>query len=255
MTSRPLRVLVVIPSWVGDAVMATPALRYIRESMPGALIGGLMRPGVVGVLADAGGDRPLLDEVHISRPTGVLGPKLTGFKLRPMRYETALLLTNSFSTALSVRVAGIDRRIGYDRDARGVLLTDRVEPQRLADGSWTIVPAVRSYMDLARYLVQGECPTPMPEMTSNTHADMGCAEGRLMELGTSAGDESAAESALREAGIEGPFCLMIPGGNNPAKRWPAERFGEIARRLSARGIRSAVSGSPGEAEVLVAQLW
>ena len=115
MPAKPHRLLVVCPSWVGDAVMATPALRRVRAGMPGAFIGGLVRPGIDELLA--GSD--VFDEVHVERAAGVMGPKRAAAKVRPRRYDAALLLTNSFSTALITRLAGIPRRIGYARDSRG----------------------------------------------------------------------------------------------------------------------------------------
>src|SRR5690606_10042645 len=98
-THRTLRLLVVCPSWVGDAVMATPALRLVRERMPGIYIGLLAKPGIDEVLAGLG----TFDEVHVARGSGVMGPKFVAAKVRPRRYDTALLLTNSFSTALIAR--------------------------------------------------------------------------------------------------------------------------------------------------------
>jgi heptosyltransferase-2 len=141
----PLRLLIVMPSWVGDACMATPALRLIRDRCKGSFIGGLVRPGIDELLAGA----EFFDELHVDRARGVMGPKLVANKLRPRRYDAALLLTNSFSTALIVRLAGIPRRIGYDRDSRGLLLTDRLAPPRRADGKWATIPAADYYLGAA----------------------------------------------------------------------------------------------------------
>ncbi|HMN42843.1 MAG TPA: glycosyltransferase family 9 protein, partial [Phycisphaerales bacterium] len=127
---RPLRLLVVMPSWLGDVVMATPALRLLRDGLPGSFIGGLVRPGLDELIAGT----DLLDEVHVDRARGVMGPKLVAAKIRPRRYDAALLLANSFSTALVTRLAFIPRRIGYDRDGRGMLLTDRIKPEREHEG-------------------------------------------------------------------------------------------------------------------------
>ncbi len=44
--ATPLRLLVVLPSWVGDVVMATPTIRRLRDAYPGIFIGGLVRPGM-----------------------------------------------------------------------------------------------------------------------------------------------------------------------------------------------------------------
>src|SRR5690606_13735761 len=47
------------------------------------------------------------------------------------------------------------------------------------------------------------------------------------------------------------YCILNPGGNNPAKRWPAERFGELARHLAgAHGLRVLINGAPAEADLV-----
>lgn len=242
MRDRPttLRLLVVCPSWVGDAVMATPALGLLRERLPGAFIGGLVRPGIDEVLAGSG----LFDEVHVARPTGIMGPKFAAAKVRPRRYDTALLLTNSFSSALIVRIAGIARRIGYDRDARGLLLTDRLEAPRTESGRRAPVPAVEYYLRLACEKLLNE---PVPDWRA----------GRApMRLGVT-DDQSRAGGALLDAAGVGPrerFAVLNPGGNNPLKRWPPERFAQVAEHLAgAHGLRTVLNGSPGEAD-LVAEI-
>ena len=136
MKGEVLRLLVVCPSWLGDTVMATPALALLRRSLPGIYLGGLMRPGLDELLAGS----PFLDEVHVVRASGVMGPKHAAAKVRPRRYDAAVLLTNSFSTALTARLAGIPRRIGYDRDLRGILLTHKLRAPVRADGSWAPKP-------------------------------------------------------------------------------------------------------------------
>ena len=127
-----LRILIVLPSWVGDAIMATPALGLVRSRAPGALIGVLARPGIDQVLSGL----EFFDEVHVERAAGVMGPKRVAAMLRPRRYDSALLLTNSFSTALTARLAFIPRRIGYARDGRCLLLTHRLAAPKRADGRW-----------------------------------------------------------------------------------------------------------------------
>ncbi|MCC6950461.1 MAG: glycosyltransferase family 9 protein [Phycisphaerales bacterium] len=225
--ATPLRLLVVLPSWVGDAAMATPTLRAIRRAMPGVFIGGLCRPGIDELLAGA----DVLDEFHVARAVGVMGPKFAAGKVRPRRYEAALLLTNSFSTALTVRIAGIPRRIGYDRDARGLLLTDRLQPPRRSDGEWATVPAVDYYWALAaKFLLPA-----------------GTARGPL-ELGVTPEQAGRGADILAKGGVTGGYALLNPGGNNPAKRWPPDRFAAVADWLaSERGLGTVVNGSPGEA--------
>jgi heptosyltransferase-2 len=239
MGSGLTRILVVMPSWVGDVVMATPALRLIRRGFPGALIGGLMRPGLEELIEGSG----LLDEVHLSRAGGVMGPKRAAAAVRPRRYEAAVLLTNSFSTALAARLAGIPRRVGYDRDLRGVLLTEKIAAPRRADGSWAAVPMVEYYVRLVRECLLG------------VEGKGGKVEGAeaWLELGVTEAQESKSKAILAKAGVVGGvgYAVLNPGGNNPAKRWPAARFAGVARWLwEERGMRSLVNGSPGEADLV-----
>ncbi|HNB60912.1 MAG TPA: glycosyltransferase family 9 protein, partial [Phycisphaerales bacterium] len=111
--------------------MATPALALLRRHLRASFIGALVRPGLDELLAGSAlaDGSPLVDEFHVERSKGVMGPKVVASRIRPRRYDAALLLTNSFSTALITRLAFIPRRVGYDRDGRGLLLTHRLTPR------------------------------------------------------------------------------------------------------------------------------
>lgn len=237
MLDRPARLLVIAPSWLGDVVMATPALRMIRRALPGAFIGALVRPGIDELLAGT----DFFDELHVDRARGVMGPKLVAGRLRPRRYDAAALFTNSFSTALIARLAFIPRRIGYDRDGRGLLLTDRLRPERRPDGRWACVAAVESYRRIA-------------ERIAGPGADDPTGAPPALELATTAGEDAEALRILRAADVgDGePFVVLNPGANNPAKRWPPERFAEVARDLARRGRRVLISGAPSERDVVAA---
>lgn len=260
---RHTRVLVVLPSWVGDAVMATPALRFLRRSMPGALIGALSRPGVDRVLAglEDGEGRAVFDEFHLHHPTGVLGPKFAAAKVRPRRYGSALLLTNSFSTALAARIAGIPRRCGYDRDGRGPLLTVRIHAPRARDQgrsgsgpgpSYAVVPAVSYYWHAVTHFLEPATPplTP-PALDHPTRADLALPAGERLALRVTETDAAEAAAVRASVGLAAAerFAVLNPGGNNPSKRWPPERFAAVAGHLDARGLRVLVNGSPGEVEL------
>ncbi|MBL8887988.1 MAG: glycosyltransferase family 9 protein [Phycisphaerales bacterium] len=233
---KPLRLLVVCPSWLGDCVMATPTLKLLRDSLPGAFIGGLVRPGMDEVLAGL----PYFDELHVARSSGVMGPKFVAAKIRPRRYDTTILLTNSFSTALIVRIAGIPRRIGYDRDARGLLLTDRIAPPKRSDGRRSPVSAVAYYQTLALHAL------------GKSQADvLNCKEN--LSLSATPAEHAAAAAILLRAGIspDAPRAILNPGGNNAAKRWPVDRFAALAQYLhTAHGLTILINGSPGEADLV-----
>lgn len=225
--------------------MATPALRLLRSSYKGAFIGALCRPGIDDLFR--GSD--LFDEIHPERDRGVFGPKFTASKIRPRMYDTALLLTNSFSTALTTRIAGIPRRIGYNRDGRGFLLTDKLIPPTRRDGSWAIIPACQYYYNAANYLISGEqttyssfSPLPIPlSLPPSSH----------LELPISPEDQAHATRILTQGNIDAPFALINPGGNNPLKRWPAARFALLIQHLAnTHNLRSLINGSPSEADLV-----
>ncbi|MEL7474222.1 MAG: glycosyltransferase family 9 protein, partial [Planctomycetota bacterium] len=203
--------------------------------------GALFKPGADTLFQGA----DFFDTVHHRHPSGVLGPKRTGFRLRSARYDAALLLSNAFSVALIARVAGIRQRVGYRRDARGPLITDGITPPRRLDGSWAPTPAVEYYWTLANHLLRGDEPN-RPD-----HA--------RMELPVQDTDRQEAERALRHVGhlaesdpldASPPFAVLIPGGSKESKRWPTERFAELARRLiDHHDLRVLVSGAPDEQDV------
>ncbi|MCA9276408.1 MAG: lipopolysaccharide heptosyltransferase II [Phycisphaerales bacterium] len=246
---RPLRLLIVLPSWVGDVVMATPTIRRIRDAMPGIFIGALCRPGNDQLLSGS----TLFDELHVFQPHGVMATKKAANKVRPRQYDTALLLTNSFSTALIARLAFIPRRIGYNRDTRGMLLTDPITPPRNPDKSWKLTPIVDYYWNLTSHLL-GDDPVDWSIHTPTNCTDLPLAIPRcvFMELGTSDQDRAKAQQVLQAASINPTerYAVLNPGGNNPAKRWPTDRFAALADHLATNhNLLTLINGSPAESDL------
>src|SRR5438876_2350083 len=146
------KILVVMPNWVGDAVMATPTLRAIRELYPASHISYLMRRYVKPVFSGV----PWADQL-ITYRTGKTKAKAgkgvfdLAARLRAGKFDLAILLPNSFKSALMCKMAGIERVVGYERDGRGFLLTDKLVPMK-DKGKFVPTPAVRSFMGIAHYL-------------------------------------------------------------------------------------------------------
>jgi len=223
------RILVVMPTWVGDVCMATPALAAIASHAraSGARIDALVRPGLDALLAG----HPSIDALHVSRMR--LDPASVGRDLRPLRsprIDAAVLFPNSWRSAIVARLCGARHVIGYARDGRGILLTHSID----APDRRNAISATTYYARLAGFATGMPAPTTTP-------------------LSLSVADhERAAADALIPAGA--PLLLINPGANRTDKRWPAERFAAAARAVAqAHGLRTAVTGSPGEA-ALVAEV-
>jgi heptosyltransferase-2 len=217
--------LIVCPSWVGDAVMATPVLRAARQSLPGAKIIAAMRRGLDDLLAGS----PWLDEVVTIDMKGPLGPRRAAKAIRRHRPHAALLLPNSFRSALTVWLARVPVRIGYDRDVRGRLLTHRLEVEK----SDAPTPAIAYYARLGRFALDADDLDPRMELTIT--------------------DEQNAAADRMLKGIDGPFIVLNPGANRPDKRWPYQRFAQVADALhESDGLRAVATGSPDERKVVEA---
>jgi len=105
-------------NWLGDAVMSLPAIRAVRDAFPEAHVAVIARPWVADLYSrEAAIDRVL---VYPGRSWSFIR------RLRAERFDCAILLQNAFEAALVARLAGIPRRIGYNRDGRGWLLTDAI---------------------------------------------------------------------------------------------------------------------------------
>lgn len=224
-----MQLAIFCPNWVGDAVMATPALRALREHFPTARITGVLRPYIGGLLDGA----PWFDRVLPLDGgfTAAHGWRATAQALRLSRCDIAVLFTNSFRSALVAWLGACKRRIGYVRSSRGLLLTDRLYFPTDARGRRVPSPAIDSYNRVVEYL-----GGPRPSYR--------------MELFTSAADEQAAEAVWQGAGFapEGEVVCLNPGAAfGSAKQWPAEHFASLARKLvDQRGCGVLVLCGPGE---------
>ncbi len=232
------RLLIIMPTWVGDIVMATPMLRAMRQLYPEAHIDCLVRSYAGPVLDACPWFDDLLCYAGDARDDHALPGGLWALSRALRRrgvYDLAAILPNSFRTALIARLAGARRRIGYQRDGRGWLLTDRLQPLR--DGRRFVpTPTLGYYLDIARQL-------------GTTDPD------RSMELFTRPADDRAVARRLAEAGVPGdahPVVLLNPGAKfGQAKLWYADRFAAVADRLiEQRGATVLVNGAPAERPIL-----
>jgi heptosyltransferase-2 len=226
------RIALFLPNWVGDVVMATPAVRAVRAAFPGADLVAVCKPYVADVLAGA----PWFREVVLADKNGPRERQLfaAARRLRANPPDAAVLFPNSLRTAVLARLGGCRRVVGFDRYGRGLLLTDRLRHRTDARGRFVPTPVIDDYNRLA--------------------VALGAADpGHRMELFTTPADERAADVVWDRFGL-GRYPRVValnPGAAfGAAKHWPASHFAELARLLSARlGCGVVVLCGPAEREM------
>jgi len=200
-----MKIVVRAPNWVGDAVLALPALNAIKKNFPESEIRVAAEEWVEDLFA-LGGMFP--DTVSLPKQKGVHSFADSVRKIRDGRFDLGILLTNSFSSALVFAMARIPRRWGYDKDGRGILLTKRVPVQPQPYRSHQ----VHYYLDLLAGL--GLESDPKEYSLAVNRQEIAETEAWLGSLNVR---------------IEKPLVMINPGGYyGSAKRWPAEKFADLA---------------------------
>jgi heptosyltransferase II len=150
-----MKLAIFLPNWVGDACMAIPALRALRNGVSrNTTFLGISRPGPAALLQS----QPWIENWLVYKPRSK-GPILNRRKLvaalRSQKCDAAILMTNSLGSAAVAALSGIPRRIGYARDGRSWLLTDRLAIVA-CQGRPLPTPAIDYYLAIAEYF---GCPS------------------------------------------------------------------------------------------------
>jgi heptosyltransferase-2 len=202
-----------LPNWIGDVVMATPAIREVRNHFPDARLLAVCRSYVADTIDGA----PWFDDVIRFDKKGSKENREVGVirRLRRERVDAAILFPNSFRSAAVAALGRCRKRIGFDRYGRGLLLTEQLQPVRDAHGRRIPSPTIDDYNRLVT-------PLGVPD------------PGHRMELATSPADEAAADRVWSELQL-GRHPEMVglnsSGAFGAAKLWPTEYFAALAREL------------------------
>jgi heptosyltransferase-2 len=213
--------LVVGANWIGDAVMSLPLLKSLRRAAPGERLVVWARRAPASVYRASG----LADEVLVA-PASIFAAR----RLAREGFREAWLIPNSLRAAIIARLSGARERIGYDTDARGLLLTHRLPfPPRISH-------QLRDY----------------DALLSSRAIAPDLAAPRIVP---SAKALEAAAQALSAASLRDTRpVLLAPGAAfSWTKRWPARKFGGLARALSDLAVPCALAIGPGE-EPLAAEV-
>jgi len=217
------RLLIVAPSWIGDAVMANVMYRAARNACPDARIHLASRAYLHPLLNGL----PWFDRLEALDMSGLLGPVRAGRSFAQEHPDAVILLPGSFRSAMMAWWTRASLRIGTNRDGRGMLLTHAVPD---ADRSQP-VSAIEQYRRLAKACFGDDA-----------------AEDAALELVATPEDDAEADRVL--GSDQAPLLLLVPGANREDKRWPVERFATVADALhESHGLRPVITGAPGEADL------
>lgn len=212
------------PNWIGDAVLALPAVAALAEHFAdrevlvvargpiAPLFVGLPRIAEVLRIAEKGLDRL----VTARRALGGRSPAI------------GVVLPHSFGSAVELAAGGAPELWGYGGPLRRLVLDVALPPRWL-----------RERHRWEAYAILAAAVTGKPVL-------------ERYPLARGPGDVAAADALFAEAGLAGderPIVGLVPGAHASSRRWPAERFAELASRLSAGGARVVLFGSAGEREL------
>lgn len=218
-------VLALLPNWIGDVAMCTPALRALRTTFPQAALSVAGRAGACELLA---GLPWIQNRIMLPARPGLWTLPVLSKVLKPCAQDIVVVFPHSFRAAALARLTGAEVRIGYQRGWRSALLTQTVAPNR-EGGRIQPVYMAREYLDLV--------------------AGLGCADdGEGLEL---AADPAVVSSVKERLPSAGPRIGIAPGAAfGGSKRWLPERFAETADILTERiGAACVLLTGPGEADL------
>jgi lipopolysaccharide heptosyltransferase II len=206
---HPSKIIVRLPSWVGDTVMAVPFLHTLREIYPDSHITAAGKKWVISLFHNF----PHIDDLWEIDPGDVSSPSFSMIKkLRREKFDLGFLLTNSFRSALIFYAGNVKKRVGYNLDMRRFLLNQAVK----ADQAILEKHMVEYYLNLL---------SPFTDISKHEIK---------MKLYPREKEREEVKKLLLENGWDGKSSLI---GINPfafqwtSKRWPHERFAELTNIL------------------------
>jgi heptosyltransferase-2 len=221
------KILIVAPSWVGDAVLAQPLLRRLHERHAGAII-ELLAPPWTRAVFERMPEVAAVHDLPFAHGELAVGRRYAlARRLAAQHYTQAIVLPNSFKSALIPWLAGIPLRTGYTGEARYGLLNDARRLDKLA-----LPLMVERFAALAE---DGDATTLRPLSALALRVDIAARDATLKKLGLT---------------LTSRIAVLCPGAEyGPAKRWPAGYFGALAQRFAADGWQVWIAGSPKDAEI------
>jgi heptosyltransferase-2 len=232
-----VKILVRATNWVGDAIMALPALRTVRHRFPDAEIAIVARPYVADIYRDQAICNQFIAYDPKGLHAGISGRERLVSELRAGKFDVALLLQNAFDAAWLAWRANIPERIGYARDGRSFLLTKAVPLPEHGE-----IPAHERfyYLELLRRA------SWVDSLQDETFIDLSVPGDRRRTA-----DEFLCKSGVRRGALR--IAIGAGASYGSAKCWPPLRFAEVANRLQAEADADVILfGTSAEAGVATA---
>jgi heptosyltransferase-2 len=228
----PRKILVLGPAWVGDMVMSQTLYQLLKQQDPTVVIDVMAPPATAPLLA-------LMPEVHKTIPLPARYGSGLSLKqryqiaknLRAEGYDTAILLPNSFMSALIPFFARIPNRIGWTREGRFILLTDS---RRLNKQTYPLMIERFMALGLPKKTVLPK-PYPRPQFVVDPHM----VSATCVKLGLNPTAK--------------PILAICPGAEfGPSKRWPEDYYAKVVQTKLAEGWQVWIFGSKKDQEVAAA---
>jgi heptosyltransferase-2 len=224
--AKELKIVILAPNWLGDAVLSLPVLDACFQLWPEANLTVLARAQVAELFEAREPEVHVLGYERGNGPQRLRSLMGIGRRLRREGFELAILLPNSLSSAIMVRLAGVPQRVGYSTDGRGWLLTQRFEDRRKERG----LHQVDYYLGLLHGFGVSQVDR-IPRLKLKPE---------VIEKGL---------ALLDGLGIDANELLIgvHPGAAyGETKRWFPERFANVMDLLHKPGRRFILLGGPGE---------
>lgn len=203
-----MKLLIRATNWVGDAIMALPALRAVRSKFSDSYIVLIARPDVADLYRDQAISDELIPYDRKGAQGNWRGRELLASRLRADQFDVALLLQNAFDAAWLVWRAAVPERIGYARDGRSVLLTRAVKVPKPEE-----IPAHEKfyYLELLRRVGW------IDRLPDDQHIALHVPEAARQRARQTLAEAGARPHALR-------LAVAAGASYGSAKCWPPDRF-------------------------------
>ena len=232
-----MKILIRATNWVGDAILALPALRAVRRRFSSAEIAIVARPYVADIYRDQEICNQLIAYDPKSSHVGFSGRERLASELRAQKFDTALLLQNAFDAAWLAWRAKIPERIGYARDGRSFLLTKAVPVPRSGE-----IPAHEKFYYLELLHRAGWLDSVADESQISL---------RVPEEKRRSADECLHKSGVRQGATR--IAIGAGASYGSAKCWPPSGFAEVANRWQSKVDADVILfGTAAEASVSTA---